>query len=74
MTEAVGPRVRSGHLILVALPAAARPAVMPAMSTKSRDVIYGGRIIGARLRAQRAREAARKAIREADRAEAEEER
>jgi hypothetical protein len=47
---------------------------MPAMSTKSRDVIYGGRIIGARLRAQRAREAARKAIREADRAEAEEER
>lgn len=41
------------------------------MSTKSRQTIYGGRIIGARIRAQSAREAARKATREADRAEAE---
>jgi hypothetical protein len=41
------------------------------MSTKSREVIYGGRIIGARIRAEGAREAAQKAIREADRAAAE---
>jgi hypothetical protein len=44
---------------------------MPAMSTKSREVIYGGRIIGARIRAEGAREAAQKAVREADRAAAE---
>ena len=37
------------------------------MSTKSRQKAFGGRVIGARIRA----EAARKAIREADRAEAE---
>jgi hypothetical protein len=41
------------------------------MSTKSREVIYGGRIIGARIRAEGAREAAQKAVREADRAAAE---
>jgi hypothetical protein len=41
------------------------------MSTKSRQTIYGGRIIGADIRAQGAREAARRAIRDADRAEAE---
>jgi hypothetical protein len=41
------------------------------MSTKSRQVIDGGRIMGAEIRAERAREAAKKAIREADRAEAE---
>jgi hypothetical protein len=41
------------------------------MSTKSREVTYGGRIMGAQIRAQGAREAAQKAIREADRAEAE---
>jgi hypothetical protein len=41
------------------------------MSTKSRQTIYGGRIMGARIRAEGAREAAQKAIREADRAEAE---
>jgi len=34
-------------------------------------VIYGGRIIGAKIRAADAREAAEKAIREADRAAAE---
>ena len=43
----------------------------PAMNTKSRQVIYGGRIIGAKIRAERAREAARQAVRDADRAEAE---
>ena len=41
------------------------------MSTKSREVIWGGRIMGAEIRAQGAREAAQKATREADRAEAE---
>jgi hypothetical protein len=41
------------------------------MSTRSRERIFGGRIIGAKIRAEGAREAARKAIREADRAEAE---
>lgn len=41
------------------------------MSTKSREVIYGGQIIGAKIRAQHAREAAHKAARDADRAAAE---
>jgi hypothetical protein len=41
------------------------------MSTKSRQVIWRGRIMGAQIRAQGAREAAQKANREADRAEAE---
>jgi hypothetical protein len=41
------------------------------MSTKSRQSIYGGAIMGAKIRAKNAREAAHKALREADRAEAE---
>ena len=41
------------------------------MSTKSRQSIYAGSIMGARIRAKNAREAANKALREADRAEAE---
>ena len=41
------------------------------MSTKSRQTIYGGRIMGAEIRAQGAREAAKQAARGADRAEAE---
>jgi hypothetical protein len=44
---------------------------MAAMSTKSRQTLYSGRIIGAKIRAEGAREAAKKAIQEADRAEAE---
>ena len=44
---------------------------MPSMSTKSREVIWGGRIMGAEIRAQGARENAQKAVREADRATAE---
>ena len=40
------------------------------MSTKSRQWIYGGRIMGAKIRATNAREAANRALREADRAEA----
>jgi hypothetical protein len=55
----------------VALRDAAKLAVMAAMSTKSREVIYGGRIIGAKIRAEGAREVAQKAVREADRAAAE---
>ena len=41
------------------------------MSTKSRQVIYGGRIMGAKIRAHDAREAALNAVGKADRAEAE---
>jgi hypothetical protein len=41
------------------------------MSTKSRQVIYGSRIRGAKIRAEGTREEAAKAIRAADRAEAE---
>src|ERR1700750_1166785 len=41
------------------------------MSTKSRGVIWGGRIMGAEIRAQAALEDAQKAIKEADRATAE---
>src|ERR1700732_5281948 len=41
------------------------------MSTKSRQSIFGGPIIGAKIRATHAREVANKALREADRAEAE---
>jgi hypothetical protein len=41
------------------------------MSTKSRDTIFGGQLMGAQIRAEAARETAKKAIQEADRAEAE---
>ena len=40
------------------------------MSTKKREVIWGGRIMGADIRARNAREAANQALRDADRAEA----
>jgi hypothetical protein len=63
----VALRRRSQPLILVALLAAAKPAVIGS----SREVIYGGRIIGAKIRADGAREAAKKAVRMADRAAAE---
>jgi hypothetical protein len=43
---------------------------MRAMGTKSREVIWGSTIMGAKIRAQSARELAQKAVREADRAEA----
>jgi hypothetical protein len=42
-----------------------------AMSTKTREVIYGSQIRGAKIRAEGARKRAAEAIREADRAEAE---
>jgi hypothetical protein len=41
------------------------------MSTKSREIIFGSRIRVAKIHAEGAREAAKKAVREADRAEAE---
>jgi hypothetical protein len=41
------------------------------MSTKSRQTIYGGQIIGAKIRAESARKRAAEAAREADRTEAE---
>jgi hypothetical protein len=41
------------------------------MSTKSREVIWGSRIAGAKIHAQAARRRAQEAAREADRAEAE---
>jgi hypothetical protein len=41
------------------------------MNTKSREVLFGSRIAGARIRAESARRRASTAIREADRAEAE---
>jgi len=41
------------------------------MSTKKREVIFGPRVMGTKIRAVEAREAARKAKRDADRAEAE---
>jgi hypothetical protein len=41
------------------------------MTTKSREVIWGGRIMGAKMRAETARKAAKEAIQKADRAEAE---
>jgi mono/diheme cytochrome c family protein len=44
---------------------------MPAMSTKSRQTIYGGAVIGANIWAEGARKRAAQAVREADRAEAE---
>jgi hypothetical protein len=56
---------------LVKLPSPAKAAVIAAMSTKKREVIWGGRIMGADMRAQMARQEASKAARAADRAEAE---
>src|ERR1043166_3668487 len=41
------------------------------MSTKTREVIWGGLIMGAKMRAETSRQEARKAARAADRAEAE---
>jgi hypothetical protein len=43
---------------------------MPAMGTKSREVIWGGQIGAAKMNAEHARRRAKEAVREADRAEA----
>jgi hypothetical protein len=53
------------------LPSCGDIAVIRAMGAKSREVIWGGRIMGAEIRTKGAREAALKAALEADRAEAE---
>jgi hypothetical protein len=47
----------------VALPAAAGAVVMTLMGTKSRQVIYGSRIAGAKIRAEEARKRAVEAAR-----------
>jgi hypothetical protein len=62
--------IRSKPQSLVALHGRAKLAVMAAMSTKSREVIWGGAIMGAEMTARQARDEAKKAAREADRAEA----
>ncbi|MGY3404831.1 hypothetical protein ACVWZV_000944 [Bradyrhizobium sp. GM5.1] len=41
------------------------------MSTKSREVVWGGQIMAPKIRAEGARERAQQAVREADQAEAE---
>lgn len=59
-------RVRNPFLApkpIVKLLSPAKAAVIPAMSTKKREVIRGGRIMGANIRAKSAREAAQKAVR-----------
>jgi len=58
------------HLILVALPGLERAGVISFMVTKSREVIWGSRIRGAKMSAESARQRATEAVREADRAEA----
>ena len=42
----------------------------PVMGTKSREVIWGGQVMGAKIRAESAPKRAKEAAREADRAEA----
>jgi len=69
-TAPVGLCGRSCPQSVVALPGLAKAAVIAAMSTKSREVIFGSRIRGAKNRAEGAREEAAKAIHTADRAEA----
>ena len=55
----------------MALQLAAKPAVIPTMnSTKSREVIWSGRVSAAKINAEHARKRAIEAVREADRAEA----
>lgn len=60
-----------GCPIPVALQVGAKPAVISTMnSTKSREVIWGGRVSAAKINAEHARKRATEAVREADRAEA----
>jgi hypothetical protein len=54
----------------VELHARAKVAVMASMGTKSREVIWGGQIMGAEITARSARHEAKKAARKADRADA----
>jgi hypothetical protein len=57
----VGALIRSRHLCLMGLSAAAWGAVMPAMGTKFARGHLGGTIKGAKIRTQSAREEAQKA-------------
>jgi hypothetical protein len=66
----VASSVRSRPQILVGLRARAKLAVIRRMGTRSREVIWSSRISGAKMSAEHAREKAKKAAREADRAEA----
>ena len=59
----MGPRGRSGHLILVALPGLAREHPIA-------QVIWGGQVRAAKMNAESARQRAKEAACEADRAEA----
>ena len=55
----------------MALHLGAKPAVIPTMnSTKSLEVIWGGRVSAAKINAEHARKHAIEAVRQADRAEA----
>ena len=49
----VWPIPCSPQLIVVALPTRARAAVLPAMGTKSREVIWGSQIRGAKMTAEK---------------------
>ena len=66
----VASSVRSRPQILVGLRGRAKLAVIRRMGTRSREVIWSSRISGAKMSAEHAREEAKKAAREADRAEA----
>jgi hypothetical protein len=66
----IASSVRSQPQILVALPGRAKLAVIGRMGTRSREVIWGSRISGAKMSAEHARQRAMEAAREADRAEA----
>jgi hypothetical protein len=56
---------RSGHLLVAALPATARPAAIARMGGPTRRRIFGDRVRGAKISAVHAREQAKKAAREA---------
>jgi hypothetical protein len=62
--QAMAPRLGAGPNWSGLRPDAFRGSYA-VMSTKSREVIWGGRIMGAKIRAQGARERAQEAIREA---------
>ncbi len=62
----MGWRGRSGYLVLLALPAAARAAVIGLWGGPNRRRIFVDRVRGARIRAEHACEEAKKSAREAD--------
>jgi hypothetical protein len=66
----MGPPICSEPQTLVGLRWLAKVAVISTMGSKSREVVYGGRVRAAKMNADRARKLAIEAAREADRAEA----